>query len=48
MEPFAAQKLSGEIAEVRLYKPSEISLDQVGFDSIRSILTAYLRSTEVS
>jgi mutator protein MutT len=48
VETLAAQKLSGEIAEVRLYKPSEISLGQVGFDSIRSILTAYLRSTEVS
>ncbi|HPI93498.1 MAG TPA: NUDIX domain-containing protein [Deltaproteobacteria bacterium] len=44
VKSFAPQKLSEEIREVRLLKPSEIPLDQVGFDSIRAILQAYLKS----
>jgi len=41
VKSFAPQKFSDEIADVKLFKPSEIPLGQVGFASIRSILTAY-------
>jgi NADH pyrophosphatase NudC (nudix superfamily) len=48
VETLATQELSAEIADARLYSPSEITLDLVGFGSIRSILLAYLRSKDVS
>lgn len=43
VESFAAQKLSGELSGVKLLRPEEIPLDQVGFASIRAMLEVYLK-----
>ena len=44
VESFGSQKLSEEIKDVRFLNPLEISLDRIGFDSIRNIVSTYLRS----
>lgn len=46
VESFAAQRFSDEIAGVRLFKPSEIPLDQVAFSSIRAVLEAYRKAKQ--
>ena len=44
VESFESQKLSDEIKEVRFLNPVEISLDRIGFDSIRNIVSSYVRN----
>ena len=46
VESFAPQKFSEEIAGVKLFRPSEIPLEQVGFSSIRSILQEYRKTKQ--
>ena len=44
VESLESLKLSDEIDDVRFLNPSEISLDRIGFDSIRNIVSEYLRT----
>jgi len=43
VECFTGQKLSDEIEDAIFVKPAEIDMDSIGFESIRNIVSMYLR-----
>ena len=47
VESFESQKLSDEIKDVRFLNPLKIPLDRIGFDSIRNIVSSYLRYKDI-
>jgi NAD+ diphosphatase len=44
VESFIVQKPSDEIQDILFIKPADIDLNSIGFDSIRNIVSLYLRS----
>jgi len=48
VESFTGQKLSDEVNDAVFVRPAEINLTRIGFDSIRNMVSAYLRFKEIN